>query len=104
MKHKVPHDLPIDLARKAADRALEAYSAQFADYHPQVTWADDTTAHIEFNAKGITLTGVFEIFPDAVAIDMDVPLLLRPFRNKAMQVIDDQIRQWIGKAKGGTLT
>ena len=104
MKHLVPHDLPIELARKAADHALQAYRTKFPDYDPQVTWTDDKTAHVEFHAKGMSLKGVFEILPDAVTIDMEVPLLLRPFKAKAMEVIEGQIREWIGKAKTGELS
>ena len=104
MKHKVPHDLPIDLARKAADAALQEYKQRFPDYDPRVTWSDDKTAEVALRAKGISLKGVFEILPDAVSIEMDVPLLLRPFRSKAMEVIEDQIRHWIDKAKAGALS
>lgn len=103
MKHLVPHDLPIELARKAADHALQSYRERFPHFEPQVTWTDDKTAQVALKAKGICLTGVFQILPDAVSIDMDVPLLLRPFRAKAMQVIERQICEWIAKAKAGDL-
>lgn len=104
MKHTVPHDLPFDLAKKAADHALQSYRARFPEYDPRVTWSDEKTAQVELKAKGISLRGVFEILPDAVAMDMDVPLLLRPFKSKALEVIEEQIREWIGKAKNGQLT
>lgn len=104
MKHKVPHDLSIDLARKAADAALQEYKAKYPDYDPQVTWSDDKTAEVALRAKGMSLKGVFEILPDAVTIEMEVPLLLRPFKAKAMEVIEDQIRMWIDKAKAGALS
>ena len=104
MKHKVPHDLPFDLAKKAADAALQEYRRKFPDYDPQVTWSDDKTAQVALKAKGMSLKGIFEIQSDAVAIDMDVPLLLRPFKAKAMEVIEDEIRTWIGKAKNGALS
>ncbi len=104
MKHMVPHDLSFDLAKKAADAALQSYKARFPDYDPQVTWTDDKTANVALKAKGISLKGVFEILPDAIAMDMEVPFLLRPFKSKALEVIEEQIRIWIGKAKNGELT
>jgi hypothetical protein len=104
MKHSVPHDLPADLARKAADAALQSYRERFPDYEPQVTWESDRTAHVEFRAKGLTMRGVFEILDDAITVDMDVPLLLRPFKAKAIDVVERQIRDWIGKAKDGVLS
>ena len=41
MKHSVPHDLSLELARKAADAALQSYKARFAEYDPQVVWVHD---------------------------------------------------------------
>jgi hypothetical protein len=104
MKHSVPHDLPFDLAKKAADAALKAYRSRFPQYDPQVTWSDDKTANVEFSAKGMKLRGTFEILNDAVSMDMEVPLLLRPFKAKAMEVIEGEIRTWIEKAKNGQLS
>jgi hypothetical protein len=104
MKHLVPHDLPFELARKAADHALQSYRTRYPEYDPQVTWSDEKTAQVALKAKGISLRGIFEILPDAVAMDMEVPLLLRPFKSKALEVIEDQIRLWIDKAKAGELS
>ena len=103
MKHTVPHDLPFDLAKKAADHALQNYKQRFPDYDPQVTWSDEKTANVALKAKGISLKGVFEILPDAISMDMEVPLLLRPFKSKALEVIEEQIKEWIAKAKSGQL-
>ena len=103
MKHTVPHDLPFELAKKAADNALQAYRTRFPEFDPQVTWRDERTAHVAFKAKGMSISGVFEIMGDCVAMDMEVPLLLRPFKSKALDVIEGQIREWIDKAKRGEL-
>ena len=104
MKHRVPHDLTLDLAKKAADRARQSYRERFPEYDPQDTWADEKTAHVEFKAKGMSMKGIFEILPDAVEMDMEVPLLLRPFKQKALDVVEKQIVEWIAKAKRGELT
>ncbi|HEY4223440.1 MAG TPA: polyhydroxyalkanoic acid system family protein [Myxococcota bacterium] len=104
MKHSVPHDLPFDLAKKAADAALQSYRTRFPDFDPQVSWSDDKTANVDLKAKGMSLKGVFEIEPNAITIDMEVPLLLRPFKQKAIDVIEQQIKDWIAKAKRGELS
>jgi hypothetical protein len=103
MKHMVPHDLPFDLAKKAADAALQSYKQRFPDYDPQVTWSDEKTANVALKAKGMSMRGIFEINPDNIAMDMEVPLLLRPFKQKALDVIEEQIKMWIAKAKSGEL-
>lgn len=101
MKHSVPHDLDQDTARRVADKAWESYSQRFADYDPQIRWVDDRHAQVSFQAKGIKLKGALDIQPSAIDLDLDVPLLLRPFRKKAISVIDEEVRWWIGKAKAG---
>ena len=104
MKHSVPHDLPFDLAKKAADSALQAYRARFPDYDPQVVWTGDKTAEVTFKALGSTLKGSFEILDKSIEMDMEVPLLMRPFKSKAIAVVEEKIRDWIGKAKDGQLS
>ena len=91
------------MARKAADAALEAYATRFAEFAPQITWTGDRTAEVAFKAKGMTLKGTFEIRDDAIDMDMEVPLLLRPFRQKALDVVEGKVQEWIDKARRGEL-
>jgi hypothetical protein len=99
MKHEVPHDLGQAKAREVAENAFAAYQAKFAEYQPKVNWTSDKTAEISFNVKGMNLSGLVEVTDKVIAIDLDVPFLLRPFKGKAMEVIEAEIRQWIGRAK-----
>ena len=103
MKHTVTHDLPLDLARKAADAALNAYANRFAEYEPRVSWTSDSSAEVAFSAKGVTLKGTFSILADRIEMEMEVPLLLRMFRQKALDVVEGEIVAWIQKAKAGQL-
>lgn len=104
MKHTVPHDLPPDLARKAADAAIKSYMERFADYSPTVRWLSDRLAEVAFNVKGVGLKAKVELQDQAIAADMDVPFLLRMFQRRATEIIDDEIQRWIGKAKAGELS
>lgn len=103
MKHAVPHDLSIDQARKAADHALAEYKARFPQYSPEVTWATPTTADVQFHVAGMSFKGVFEILASEISMDMEVPFLLRPFKSKALDVIESEIRTWVQKVKNGEL-
>ncbi len=103
MKHSVAHDLPLDLAKKAAAKALESYQARFAEYDPQLCWNDECNADVSFAVKGMSLKGSFEVLPDRIDIDMEVPLLLRPFKKKAMDVVEGEIGKWIEKARKGEI-
>ncbi len=103
MKHFVRHDLPPDLARKAAEAAIQSYTERFSEYHPTVQWVTDQLAEVAFKVKGVALKAKVELHDDAIAADMDVPFLLRMFQKKATEIIDGEIQTWIGKAKAGEL-
>jgi hypothetical protein len=99
MRHHVPHPLGREKARQVAEQALAAYKERFAEYHPSVDWIDDSCAHIGFRVKGIQLNGAVQVLADTIALDLDVPFLLRPFKGMALAVIEDEIRKWIAEAR-----
>jgi hypothetical protein len=103
MKHRVPHDLDPATARKVAEKAWESYSERFAKYKPTMAWVRENEARIGFRAKGISLSGVLELAEGAIDMDLEVPLLLRPFKKTAIDVIEQEIRKWVAKAKNGDL-
>ncbi len=100
-KHSVPHDLDPATARRVADKAWESYSRRFEKYRPQIRWVTDERAEVSFSAKGMHLNGELDIRPASIDMELDVPLLLRPFRKLAMSVIDEEVRKWVAKAKAG---
>jgi len=103
MKHAVPHDLDLDMARKATDAALQSYKERFAEYNPQVEWKDDRRAEVHFSAKGIKMSGNFELTTNKILMEMKVPLALKLFQRKAVEVIEREIRKWVEKARNGEL-
>jgi hypothetical protein len=103
MKHDVAHGLEPEKAKEVTEKALNAYKARFAEYNPVVTWDDAHRARIAFNVKGIELRGSVDVDARNISMDLEVPLLLRPFRGKAMAVIEAEIKKWIQKAKDGKI-
>jgi hypothetical protein len=103
MKHTIEHDLEIDAARRVTDRAFAEYKSRYPAYEPTLRWADDRRADVSFNAKGIRLNGSMAIAERTIVLDLDVPFLLRPFQKKAVEVIDREVRRWMGKAQAGEL-
>jgi len=99
MKHSVHHDLGQERAKKVAESALSTYSQKYANYSPQVNWKSPNQADISFRVKGISLSGSLEVLDRSIDLDMDVPFLLRPFKNQALGVIEGEIKDWIKKAK-----
>ena len=103
MKHSVPHDLGKEAAKRAAVAAFKAYGERYAKYSPTATWTSDDRADISFTAKGITLKGVLEVKDKSIDMDLDVPFLLRPFKDKALGAVDREIGAWIDKARRGEI-
>jgi hypothetical protein len=103
MKHEIRHDLPLDLAKKAIDKAMEAYGERFKEYNPKFSWKNETTAGLAFKAKGVSVDGTIEIEGPKVLVDLDVPFILRIFKGKAIEVIDREVKKWVEKARAGEL-
>ncbi len=103
MKHTIAHNLDLATAKKVTDRAFEEYSKRFADYSPSLKWVNDRRAEIGFSAKGVKLNGAMEMAEKAIEVDLDVPFLLRPFKSKAIDVIEREVKVWIQKAQNGQI-
>jgi hypothetical protein len=103
MKHVIPHDLDLPTAKRVVDRAFDEYKARFPEYKPSLTWVSDRRAEVSFNAKGIKLHGSMELEPNAIALELDVPFLFRPFQKVALEVIEREVRAWVAKARAGEL-
>jgi hypothetical protein len=103
MKHEIPHDLDVSMAKTVAVRAFDSYRARFAEYGPKMEWAGDRDAKIEFRVKGFTLHGSIGIRARSIDLDLDVPFVLRLFKSRAIDVIEKEVRVWLAKAKAGEL-
>lgn len=103
MKHCVPHDLGKETAKKAVLAAFASYAERFSKYQPTANWVSEDVAKVSFSAKGMTLNGAIEVRPTSVDIDVDIPFLLRPFKDKALGAIEREITRWVDKAKRGEI-
>jgi Putative polyhydroxyalkanoic acid system protein (PHA_gran_rgn) len=103
MKHSVPHDLGRAKAKRVAEAAWGSYSSRFSSYNPTCDWQNEYSANIGFKVKGIALKGAIDVGEQEIALDLDVPFLLRPFKGQALKVIEEEIQRWIGKSRAGEL-
>lgn len=103
MKHAIEHGLGKERARKAARRAFESYKERFSSFNPQANWLDEDTVEVSFSAKGATLGGRVELTDQQMLVDMNVPFILKPFRKKAIGVIEEEMQKWVKKAERGEL-
>ncbi len=103
MKHSVSHDLGQEKAKQVAEAAFKSYSERYSQYSPTYNWVSDNKAQLSFSVKGMKLNGVAEVHPNSIDMDLDVPFVLRPFKGKALDIIEKEIKSWIVKAKDGAL-
>lgn len=103
MKHSVEHGLSRDEAKRVAEAAIKSYSERFSEFSPTCTWTSDYAAQIGFSVKGMSLSGGLEVGEAAIDLALEVPFLLRPFKGKALGVIEEEIRRWVDKSKAGEL-
>jgi Putative polyhydroxyalkanoic acid system protein (PHA_gran_rgn) len=103
MDHSVHHDLDLPTAKRVAEKAWASYSERFAKYSPTMRWVNERKASIAFKAKGIAVDGSLELGDGAISMSLEVPFLLRPFKQSAIEVIEREIRRWVDKAKNGDL-
>jgi hypothetical protein len=99
MKHTIEHDLSDSEAKLATERAIAQYRERYAEYEPFLVWRDERRAELGFSVKGVKLKGSMDLRPGAVDVDLDVPLLMRPFKGVAIAAIDKEVRHFIEQAK-----
>lgn len=102
--HEIPHDLGFDLAKRAAIKAVEVYGEKFAEYDYEATWVSDERVELSFTVRGKRIEGAMTVKPHKVDLELDVPLLFRPFRGMALGIIESEAKMWLEKAKRGELT
>ena len=61
-------------------------------------------AIVTFSIRGFNLKPRIRIRPGAIDVEMDIPLLARPFEGKARARIERELALWIDKARRGEIT
>jgi hypothetical protein len=104
VKHEIPHELELDLAKLATRKAAEAYAQRFAEYDYRYRWITDTRVELSFAVMGKRLEGIIEVLPRKLELELEVPFMFRPFQGKAVQIIEREAKEWLAKARRGELT
>lgn len=103
MKQTITHDLDQELARKAANAALKQYQTRFPTAQIHAQWQGPDQAVVEMKLRGFTLKPRISLRPHAIDVEIDIPLLARPFEGKARALIERELAVWLQRAKNGEL-
>ena len=103
MRHLIRHGLTHELAREAARHALASYRDRFAAFSPEGEWIDADHARVAFSAAGRRLTGNVVVGPEEIELELEVPFIFRLFHDRAIAIIEEDVRRWIERAREGAL-
>jgi hypothetical protein len=103
MKHEMAHDLPADVAKKVAEKAFDSYREKYAEYRPRLVWVSERHAEASFSVKGVSIKGKVELKARAIVFELDVPFLFRPFKSRAVAVMERELQHWTTKAEQGEI-
>ncbi|MFI5306573.1 MAG: polyhydroxyalkanoic acid system family protein [Polyangiales bacterium] len=95
MKHVVQHPLTKADAKRAVEAAWASYSQRLTKYEPKLQWLDEDRARVDFTMRGRHFQGTFRIADRSLELELDVPLLLRPFVKPATLAIDREVDKWV---------
>lgn len=103
MQHRIEHNLPPERLRAAVAKFAQVYCERFKHYQASVQWLGDQELEVQFQVTGVRLSGRLHLGPDALTIDMDVPLAFRLFRGRAVRAIEEEVQPWLAAAARGDL-
>lgn len=98
LHHSVAHALGQPRAREVLEQAFGHYQARHPHARLARTWLSDSDGQIEMFIGGFHLRATVRVSDRDVAVDLDVPLLARPFVPKIRDRLDREIGDWLRKA------
>ncbi len=96
MKHIIKHSLGKDKCIDTVKSAIESYSSKYSAYSPKAQWKDNVS-NVSFSAKGMSIKGTICVNDNDIEVDLEVPFLLRPFKDKAISIIDSEIKKCLAE-------
>jgi hypothetical protein len=101
MRYTIIHQEDQNTVRRAADAALSHYQERFPANHPEAVWTGPDQVEVSVQVKGVTLRGEVRLRPGVIELEMDVPLFLRVFRDRAVRLAESEVRKWLAVAHDG---
>lgn len=101
MQHRIPHKLSAPLARLVTRKALDSYVQRYPEFKPTGRWTSPDRAEFQLSALGAKVNGVIVVAAGSVDLDIDVPLIIEPFRKKVTAMVDEEVSLWLKWAAEG---
>lgn len=98
-KRSFAHGLDFTSAQKLTHTALLDYQQRLVKYNLSVQWKDANTADVGFTVLDTRMNGQITVTPKDVEIRVDVPMKFKLFEGMAANVVAQEVRGCVDKAK-----
>lgn len=97
LHHTVSHALGQARAHQVLDEACAHYAERYPLARIQSAWSDPGTGKVDMHVGGFHLRAQVAVTERELTVDLDVPLLARPWVPKIRARIDREIDFWVNK-------
>ena len=101
MVHRIPHALSLPLARLVTRKALDSYVSRYPEFKPTGRWTSPDRAEFHLSALAARVEGTIDVAAKSVDFDLDLPLVLEPFKKKVTGMVEEEVKLWITWATEG---
>ncbi|MFQ6028156.1 MAG: polyhydroxyalkanoic acid system family protein [Dehalococcoidia bacterium] len=95
MQVQIPHHSTKEAAKQKIESGAEKLLGEFGSEVSNVahSWNGDTM-NLSFRTHGFNIKGRVEVTSSHVIVDVGMPLLARPFENKARLAVGDKLAEF----------
>jgi hypothetical protein len=98
LRHTLQHGLALEDARKLALEAWEHYRVLLARNQPELEMQGPDSAVVKWVSRlGNRYQCSVELRDQVAVLEMDIPLLARPFKDIGIAMIEKELSGWLAK-------
>ncbi len=105
LSHTLTHGLALEEAKQLALEAWEHYRVFLARNRPELEWRGPSSAVVKWTSRfGNRYECSVELRDKIALLQMDIPLLARPFKDVGLAMVEKELATWLAKhqaRKGG---
>lgn len=97
-RHVFSHPLDEAGARALIGQAFAHYAERYPAAKLQLQWTSERQAELQGMARGLTMRAHIELQESRCVLDVEVPFVLRPFKDLAQRAIEREVKRWLERA------
>ena len=98
LSHTLTHGLALEEAKQLALEAWEKNRVVFARNKPELEWRGPYSAVVKWTSRvGNRYRCSVELRDQIALLQMDIPLLARPFKDIGLAMVEKELGNWLAK-------